>query len=44
MSECCKKYEVITMNKLKGWPFEPMDKDVEPLGSGTGGDPLPMPG
>lgn len=22
--------------KMKGWPFEPLDKDVEPLGSGEG--------
>jgi hypothetical protein len=29
------------MNELKGWPFEPLDRDVEPNGegSGTGGFP-----
>jgi len=31
------------MKELKGWPFEPLDGDVEPLG-GPGGGPLPVPG
>ena len=32
------------MNELKGWPFEPLDGDAEPLGGGNGGGPLPIPG
>jgi hypothetical protein len=23
----------------KGWPFEPLDSDVNPLGEGSGGGP-----
>ena len=29
--------------QLKGWPFEPLDEDVEPMGSGDGPGP-PCPG
>jgi len=25
------------MNELKGWPFEPLDGGVTPLGGGSGG-------
>jgi len=25
------------MKELRGWPFEPLDGDVEPLGGDTGG-------
>jgi len=32
-------HEVIKMKELKGWPFEPLDGDVEPLGEGSGGGP-----
>ena len=35
--------EVMKMKELKGWPFEPLDGDVEPLGGGSGGGPG-MPG
>ena len=27
------------MREMKGWPFEPLDGDVEPLGGGPGGGP-----
>jgi hypothetical protein len=30
--------------KLNGWPFQPLDGDVEPLGGGTGVPPDPCPG
>jgi hypothetical protein len=29
--------------KLKGYPFEPIDKDITPLG-GPGAGPMPKPG
>jgi len=38
-----KETEVKTMKELKGWPFEPLDGDVEPCG-GVGPGPLPKPG
>jgi len=33
-------YEVIKMKELKGWPFEPLDGDIKPLG-GVPPDPTP---
>ena len=36
-------YEVIKMKDMKGWPFEPLDGDVKPLGGG-GGPPDGSPG
>jgi hypothetical protein len=43
MGRYCKKYEVIKMNELKGWPFQPMDERIAPCGDG-GFPPDPCPG
>jgi len=29
------------MNKLKGWPFELLDREINPLGGGSGAGPGP---
>ena len=30
------------MNELKGWPFEPLDKNEESCGEGNGAGPGPL--
>ena len=42
MDRCCKKHEVIKMNKLNGWPFEPFRRDFV-FFSGIGDGPGPGP-
>ena len=37
-------HEVIKMKDMKGWPFEPLDGDIKPLGGGSGVPPNPRPG
>ena len=37
MQRCNKNMRGDNMN-LNGWPFEPLDSDVEPLGEGGPGD------